>query len=122
MEFLPVAQSCISFSSGSYIDNHGNGALQVLHVRCDVGGRYEHRFGAPFQMQDCAYSAQEAQRSLDIAEQLGDKFLTAKAQNLTGLALSSQRSGHLGVYCSYCMLLYAIVMYWQPQNLTLGVA
>ncbi|CAL1131092.1 unnamed protein product [Cladocopium goreaui] len=34
---------------------------------------------------------EEAQRSLDIAEQLGDKFLTAKAQNLTGLAFSSQR-------------------------------
>jgi len=36
--------------------------------------------------------SEEAQQSLAIAEQLGDKFLTAKAQNLTGLALSSQRT------------------------------
>lgn len=34
---------------------------------------------------------EEATRSLDIAEELGDKFLTGRAQNLTGLALSSQR-------------------------------
>ncbi|CAK8995192.1 Tetratricopeptide repeat protein 28 (TPR repeat protein 28) (TPR repeat-containing big gene cloned at Keio) [Durusdinium trenchii] len=44
-----------------------------------------------FFMYDAMLEDPEATRSLDIAEELGDKFLTGRAQNLTGLALSSQR-------------------------------
>ncbi len=101
--------------AGSHFDYFRNGPLQVLHVRLNARGRWfficwtdfsdfseywcylTRRMWYYITYDFIGFShSEEAQQSLAIAEQLGDKFLTAKAQNLTGLAMSSQRT-----FCFY---------------------